>query len=218
MTSRRGTLRRFRPCVPWRRRKRPRSKISPRHERLENVLKVIRGAAQPKKEDAAELNKHLEPFKEKPPDRDAAAAILFAAAIDRPEPSIEQLKLIDSVAGILNLPKHAELLVLRFVTELDPKRLQLWEPETIPKILRKAQRAEQAAAVDGRCLPWLRKEIQETDALRRQAIEKLLKGVEDDRKQARADLDICSNRYGDIAAPAGLSRTRGKNWMKCASS
>lgn len=176
---------------------------------LANVVKAIRSSPEPKKEDAAEFNKHLDAFKEKPPDRDAATSILFAAALDRPEPSIEQLKLIDRAAGILNLPRHAELLMLRFVTELDPKRRQLWEPETISRILRTAQKAEQAVAIDGRCLPWLRKDIQETDALRRQAMEKLLKGVEDDRQQARAVLDVCWNRYGDIA---GAGRALENAW------
>jgi hypothetical protein len=171
-------------------------------EILQKVLKIIKNSPEPKKEDQGELEKELAKFNEKPPDPDAAAAILFAAALDRPEPSIEQLRMLTRVLdAVPNAPKYAEWLMMRFVTELDARLLKLWEPATIPRVLRAAQAAERAAAVDGRCLPWLLKDLVEADKLRRLAMDKLARGLEEtDRTQARAELDACTNRYGEIAA------------------
>src|SRR5439155_719771 len=64
---------------------------------------------------------------------------------------------------------HPEILTLDLIAGLDPKLVARWPSGTIRRLLLAAQAAEEAAAADGRCLPWVRDEIAAADETRRKA-------------------------------------------------
>jgi hypothetical protein len=181
---------------------------------LRLILARIKAGPEPKKEkeEEAELQKLRAALAQKPPDADAAAGVLFAATQGRDELKIDQLKQLLLTAQGLPPLKHIELQMLGFITGIDPKRLQLWDSDamkpTAQRILLAAQSAEQASAIDGRCLPWVRSELQAADAQRREAIVKLVSGDANDRDAARQQLDACRKRYESIrAAGQALGQT-----------
>jgi hypothetical protein len=171
---------------------------------LRPIIDRIKAAPVPNMEDLAELQKARMALaaREKPLPPEAIASVIVASALESKELTIDQLKqLVLTWQSLPNPPKLVETLMLRFVTEVEPRRLKLWAPEpgTIPRILLAAQAAEKAVPADGRALPWLRKDLQETDDLRREAMRLLLLAEADDRDKARQQLDRCLNRYADIA-------------------
>ncbi|MCE9532912.1 MAG: hypothetical protein K8T89_17580 [Planctomycetes bacterium] len=162
---------------------------------LQALLDRIKATPAPKMEDLAEFMKLRMALREKPPEPVAAAAVLFDFALELKEPTLDQFKQI--VESLPPQARFAETVMLRMVTQVEPKRLKLWEPDaaTIPLILLAANAAEQAVAFEGRALPWIAKDLRETDALRREAMLKLLTEEADAREVARKQLDECRKRY-----------------------
>ncbi len=171
---------------------------------LQPIIDRIKASPVPNMADLAELQKLRMALaaREKPLPAEAVAALIFASAFETKELTVDQLKqLVLTLQSLPYVPKYVETLMLRFVTEVEPRRLKLWAPEpgTIQRILLAAQAAEKAIPADGRALPWLRKDLEETDALRRDAMGLLLMAEADERDRARQQLDNCLKRYADIA-------------------
>ncbi len=169
---------------------------------LAPLIDKIKATPSPKMEDMAEFQKLRTALREKPLDAAAVASIIYDVALDRREPTVEQLKqLVLALQIAPDASKFVDSSVLRMLTEVERNRLKLWEPEqgTISLILLTSQSAERAVAVDGRALPWLQKELQEVDSMRRQALVALLQAESDERANARRQLERCRQRYDALA-------------------
>ena len=179
---------------------------------LEGIVSEIR--ALPPKLDEAERTKAFakieelrKPLREKPPPLEAATDILFNAMSDANEWSYEQRQQLSLTLRAMNAPARLEGSVVHFIATIDWERIKNWEPGTIPLLLDVVRKSEEAAACDGRCMPWIAAELQEVDALRRKALGQLLTGVEEGREEARRGLVDCRRRYGTIAVAAdGIGR------------
>ena len=177
---------------------------------LDPIIGEIR--ALPPKLDEAERMKVLakieelrKPLREKPPPLEAAAALLCDVALDPKELSVEQRRQLSLTLRAMNAPAWIEVSLVHFVAALDSKLLDKWgsdEKSTIPLLLDVMRKAEEAAACDGRALSWIKTDLAAADALRRKALEQLLKGVQKDREEARASLGDCRKKYGAIAVAA----------------
>ena len=175
---------------------------------LRKLLETIKATPAPDPKALPELAK---PLWAKPPEAepfDAVAAAIFAAAVEINDPTVEQLRALNMVArGFEPPPKHAELMALRFLAEQDPKLFQRWSRDkdgagTARLVLRATQLGERAAAIDGRCLPWLSKALADADARRREGIVKLVSGGTTVREEARSQLAECLREYQRIVDAA----------------
>ena len=80
-----------------------------------------------------------------------------------------------------------------------------WPDGTIALLLAVARDAEDAAAIDGRCLPWVRSALAKADASRRDALRDLcnLRNTNAMREKAIAALDAAGKDYRAVRAAAG---------------
>ena len=174
------------------------------------IIDRIKATPTFKMEDLAEVQKLQKQLGDKAPDANVVAEMLFRAAVDRNEPTIEQFKqIVLTLQSLSSVPKYAELMMLSFIAKVDPARLKYWKPgppapetQTIPRLLMSIQAGEQAVACDGRALPWIRKDLLQTDALRREAIVNLLQADFDGRAAALVQINGCRARY-DLIQNAG---------------
>src|SRR5205823_1482641 len=113
------------------------------------------------------------PFDAEPFDAVAAAVFTFALNLEKPTP--EQMKQLAAlVAGFKpRPPRHAELAMVALIGGLRPELVERWPPGTVALLLRVAREAEEAAAGDGRCLPWVRGALAAADEKRRKAVRDL---------------------------------------------
>jgi hypothetical protein len=143
----------------------------------------------------------------KPPDAapfDATAAALFGFALGLEDPSFEQIRRLVETADGLRVKiapglLHPEILTLDLIAGLDPKIVARWPAGTVRRLLLAAQSAEEAAAADGRCLPWVRDEIAAADEARRKAL-RVLCGYSSKEEYAAAsdDLPRVRDRYATV--------------------
>jgi hypothetical protein len=145
----------------------------------------------------------------KPPDAapfDATAAALLAFALSLEDPSYEQIRRLSETADGFRTKvapglTHPEVLTLDLIAGLDTKLVARWQPGTIRQLLLAAQAAEEAAAGDGRCLPWVRDELAAADATRRKAVVVLCGySSKEEYAQAAADLGVARGRYAAVQA------------------
>jgi hypothetical protein len=153
---------------------------------------------------------------EKPGDTepfDGAAAAIFSFAKNLEKPSAEQMKQLAILAGGFKPrpPRHAELVEIALIGGMPPDRTELWPPGTVLLMLDVASLAEEAAAFDGRFLPWVKATLAKADEVRRKAVRDLCdpKATDKLRRAAFADLEAVRADYAAIrAATDALTEAR----------
>ena len=145
---------------------------------------------------------------DKPPDVepfDSLAAAVFTFARNLEQPTHDQMKqLATFLAGFKSRPRHAELLTLSIIGGLPPEQVARWPEETIAKLVRTAREAEEAAAIDGRCLPWVRQRLTSADTARRNALRDLCnpKSTNAVREAAVESIESAGTDYQAVRAAA----------------
>src|SRR5262249_13921405 len=134
---------------------------------------------------------------------DATAVALFRFARDLDNPTHIQLKAIAETAAKFRL-KHVEFRTIELVAGLPDDQVKRWPPGTTRKLLEVTQDAEDARAIDGRCLPWLRAELDEADQVRRNALRDLCdpKSSDNDMGPAAENLGTLPEKYRRVVATA----------------
>ena len=105
---------------------------------------------------------------------EAVQSALFAALLGLKSPAHEQV--MRASAFLATLPAQnrlAETILVSWIAALPPEQVREWEkaaPGTIVSLLLLAKATEQALAIDGRSLPWLRGELDRLDKARRGAL------------------------------------------------
>ena len=158
-------------------------------EELQPTLLAVRGALDAK---AAEV----------PPE--AVQSAIFATLLGLKTPTHEQIQRASSfIATIPAANRLAEAILVSWIAALPPEQVREWEkasPGTIVSLLLLANATEQALAVDARCLPWLRGELDRLSTVRRKALAVLgspESGIEDFRV-AKAAVDSARRDYDGV--------------------
>src|SRR5207249_4007184 len=129
----------------------------------------------PSPERNAALDKAVMALAAKPLDAesaDAFAVAIFTFVQTQEQPTHEQIvRLSGLVAALKPRLRHAELLTLGLIAGLPQERAE--RGRTIPALLECAALAEEAAACDGRCLPWIKETLGAADTRRREAVRKI---------------------------------------------
>ncbi len=138
---------------------------------------------------------------------DAVAVAVLNFVQDLKKPSHDQMK---QLAALLNgfrprPPRHAELLTIALIGGLPQERVERWPPETIATLVRVARDAEEAAAIDGRCLPWIADRLAKADETRRKAVRDLSDPRSTDRIRTAAvvELEAVGKDYQAVREGAG---------------
>lgn len=147
---------------------------------------------------------------DKPPEAepfDAVAVVVFTFARNLEKPTHDQMKHLAALLGGLRPrpPRHAELQSISLVGGLTPEQVEKWPAGTIALLLGVARDAEDAAAIDGRCLPWIRDALAKADETRRTALRDLCnpRNTNAMREAAVAALDAAGKDYRTVRAAAG---------------
>jgi hypothetical protein len=135
------------------------------------------------------------------------AAAVFNYARNLPKPTHEHMK---SLATLLkgfrpSSPRHAELAAITLIGGLPSDQVEKWPAGTIALVLAVARDAEEAVALDGRCLPWVRSTITRADLARRGALRDLCspKSTYAMREAAVAALEAVAKDYRSVRTAAG---------------
>jgi hypothetical protein len=146
---------------------------------------------------------------DKPPEGepfDGVAAAVFNGARTIRKPTHRDMKELAALVRGLRPrpPRHAELAPIVLIGGLPPERVDRWPAGTIELILTVTRDAEEAVAVDGRCLPWARQTIARADASRRNALRDLCnpKSTSAVRERAVAELDAVGKEYRTVRTAA----------------
>ena len=150
-----------------------------------------------------ELATFKQTLRDKPADTapfDATAAVVFDFALRLPEPTPERITELAMMIRSLPAPgpRQAELATLDAVAGLPPgQAAKRWPPGTLKTLLLVARAAEQAVAVDGRLLAWLKPSVEMADADRRAALVTLADpdSPDDALIAARRKLESALDRY-----------------------
>jgi hypothetical protein len=102
-------------------------------------------------------------------------------------------------------PRHAELQTIALVGGMPPEQVEKWPAGTIALLIGLARDAEEAVAVDGRSLPWIRDGLSRADSLRRSALRDLCnpKSTAALRERAVEALEAVGKDYKAVRAAAG---------------
>jgi hypothetical protein len=149
---------------------------------------------------------------DKPPEgEDGVAVAIFEYARSQPKPTHEQMKgLATLVRGFRpRPPRHPELAVISLIGGLPPEQVARWPTGTIERVLTITRDAEEAAAIDGRALPWVRAAMTRADAERRGALEVLCspRSTFAMREAAVARLEAAGTDYRAVRTAAGALAT-----------
>ena len=102
-------------------------------------------------------------------------------------------------------PRHAELAAITLIGGLPQQQVEKWPGGTIALVLTVARDAEEAAAIDGRALPWVRSTLSRADAARRTAIRDLCdprRAPTPMREAAVVGLEAAGKDYRDVRTAA----------------
>ena len=147
---------------------------------------------------------------DKPPEAEpfdsiAVATLTFTQNLLKPKH--EQFK---QLATFLNgfrprPPRHAELLTIALIGGLSPEHVEKWPEGAIETLVRVAREAEEAAAIDGRCLPWVRERLAKADTARRNGLRDLClpRSTNAVREAAVASIEAAGEDYKAVRAAAG---------------
>jgi hypothetical protein len=174
---------------------------------LRPFLERVRSTLPFKPEELAMITK---PIQDKPPEAapfDTIAAVLLNALLEIEDPTNEQLAAFDDFRrGLRPAPRHTEFASLRFLLELDPQQISRWnkdQPGGRRLVLRVAEAAESAAALDPRALPWLSEALMNADDIRRTGLAQMAVGEQTARREGRQKLEDSLKRYNQIRDAAG---------------
>ena len=147
---------------------------------------------------------------DKPPEPepfDSTAVAIFTFARNLEKPTHDQMKHLATLISALKPrpPRHAELQTIALIGGLPAEQVNRWPDGTIALLLAVTRDAEDAAAIDGRCLPWVRSALAKADASRRDALRDLcnLRNTNAMREKAIAALDAAGRDYRAVRAAAG---------------
>ena len=147
---------------------------------------------------------------DKPPEGepfDAVASAVFNYARNLPKPTHEHMKhLATLLKGFRpRPPRHAELAAITLIGGLPSEQVEKWPAGTIALVLAVTRDAEEAVALDGRCLPWVRSTITRGDLARRGALRDLCnpKSTYAVREAAVTALEAVAKDYRSVRTAAG---------------
>jgi hypothetical protein len=147
---------------------------------------------------------------DKPPEGepfDAVAVATLTFTQNLVKPKHEQLKQLATFLNGLRPrpPRHAELLTITLIGSLTPDHVERWPEGTIATLVRIAREAEESAAIDGRCMPWVRDRLEKADTARRKGLHDLCapKSTNAIREAAVAAIEAAGEDYKTVRAAAG---------------
>jgi len=146
----------------------------------------------------------------KPPEAepyDAVGVAIFAFVRNLEKPTHDQMKHLAELLGVFKPrpPRHAELQTIILIGGLPPEQVEKWPGVTIALLIGLARDAEDAVAVDGRSLPWIRDSLIRADSIRRGALRDLCnpKSTAALRERAVEALEAVGKDYKAVRAAAG---------------
>jgi hypothetical protein len=144
---------------------------------------------------------------DKPPETepfDGIATAIFAQALK--STTHHQVKQLAALARGFKPrpPRHGELASLSLVAGVPADQVEKWPTGTIARVLTVTRDAEEAVAIDGRALPWVRSILTRADLARRVALRDLCnpKSTFAVRERAVAALESAGTDYRDVRTAA----------------
>jgi hypothetical protein len=147
---------------------------------------------------------------DKPPEGepfDAVAVAVFNFARNIKQPTHVDMKQLSTLLRGFRPrpPRHAELAAITLIGGLPSELVEKWPVGTIALVLTIARDAEEAVAIDGRALPWVKATIARADGARRNALRDLCnpKSTFAVREAAVAALEVAGKDYRTVRTAAG---------------
>ncbi|MFL5339343.1 MAG: hypothetical protein ACJ8F7_04170 [Gemmataceae bacterium] len=158
----------------------------------------------------ADFDKALAQFAKTPPaplPKEAIALATLRGLERTPDPTPEELQAYDTFSSkFLPQPRFAEFFTPRLLLKLDKVQLGLLNQQKLEavkqRIIRSADSAEQAAAVDPRTLPWVQADLDAANVLRRQALHDIVLREKPAREKGYYDLATAQAKYTAVIESA----------------
>lgn len=147
----------------------------------------------------------------KPPPEPTPVAELGLAGLngltDLNDPTQEQLKAFDEYfTKFMPEPRPAELLLVKFLVEHNPRQLQRWLDQPLPTakrlILQSGTAAERAAVISPRTFPWVSADLNAANELRRRGLLQLATGESTERADGVRNLEAALAKYRNVEESA----------------